>query len=117
MLEVLSQDYVRVARAKGLGRPVIILRHTLRNALLPVVTIIGINVANLREPDNAFHRCNYGFPAYHNYPDCGGDSRSRYTQYHAADRSVKLAGAVPSDALPDRPGSGGSFRGSQQPFF
>ena len=47
MLEVLGQDYVRVAKAKGLTKPVIILRHTLRNALLPVVTIIGVNIANL----------------------------------------------------------------------
>lgn len=42
MLEVLSQDYVRTARAKGLGQRVVILRHALRNALLPVITILGL---------------------------------------------------------------------------
>jgi peptide/nickel transport system permease protein len=42
MLEVLSQDYVRTARAKGLGERFVILRHALRNAWLPVVTMIGL---------------------------------------------------------------------------
>lgn len=47
MLEVLSQDYVRVARAKGLRETVVLLRHGLRNALLPVVTVLGLQVAYL----------------------------------------------------------------------
>lgn len=42
MLEVLGEDYVRTARAKGLRRKVIILRHVLRNALIPIVTVIGL---------------------------------------------------------------------------
>src|SRR5688572_8567343 len=41
MLEVVRQDYVRTARAKGLGEGGVIYRHALRNALLPVVTFIG----------------------------------------------------------------------------
>lgn len=41
MLDVLSQDYVRTARAKGLFEAVVVRRHALRNALLPVVTIVG----------------------------------------------------------------------------
>ena len=41
MLEVIRQDYIRTARAKGLKESVIILKHALRNALLPVVTILG----------------------------------------------------------------------------
>jgi peptide/nickel transport system permease protein len=41
MLEVLRQDYVRTARAKGLGESVVILSHSLRNALVPIITIIG----------------------------------------------------------------------------
>jgi peptide/nickel transport system permease protein len=41
MLDVLGQDYVRTARAKGLFEAVVVQRHALRNALLPVVTIIG----------------------------------------------------------------------------
>jgi peptide/nickel transport system permease protein len=44
MLEVLGQDYVRTARAKGLSERLVILKHALRNALLPVVTIIGIEL-------------------------------------------------------------------------
>ena len=47
MLEVLGQDYVRTARAKGLKERVVISRHALRNAMLPVVTILGLQFANL----------------------------------------------------------------------
>ncbi len=42
MLEVLRQDYIRTAWAKGLGERVVILRHALKNALIPVITIIGL---------------------------------------------------------------------------
>jgi len=44
MLEVLGRDYVRVARAKGLPEWRVIMVHALRNALLPVVTIIGLQL-------------------------------------------------------------------------
>ena len=44
MLEVLRQDYVRTAWAKGLKEKVVVLRHTLKNALIPVVTIIGLQL-------------------------------------------------------------------------
>ncbi len=47
MLEVMQQDYVRTARAKGLRERVIVLRHMLRNSLIPVVTILGPAVAGL----------------------------------------------------------------------
>jgi peptide/nickel transport system permease protein len=47
MLEVLRQDYVRTARAKGLRGGAVVLRHALRNALIPVVTIIGSYIAAL----------------------------------------------------------------------
>ncbi len=47
MLEVLREDYVRTARAKGLIESVIVNRHALKNALLPVVTVIGIEFAFL----------------------------------------------------------------------
>ncbi|MCB0090242.1 MAG: ABC transporter permease [Caldilineaceae bacterium] len=46
-IETLSQDYVRTATAKGLSRQVVILRHAVRNALLPVVTVIGFRIAFL----------------------------------------------------------------------
>jgi peptide/nickel transport system permease protein len=47
MLEVLNQDYVRTARAKGLAEREVILSHALRNALLPVVTIVGLQLGTL----------------------------------------------------------------------
>ncbi len=45
MLDVLGEDYVRTARAKGLGEPTIVLKHALRNALVPIVTVLGLTVA------------------------------------------------------------------------
>ncbi|NIN68467.1 MAG: ABC transporter permease subunit [Anaerolineae bacterium] len=47
MLEVLEQDYMRTARAKGLVERVVIMRHALKNALLPVITIVGLQVGVL----------------------------------------------------------------------
>ena len=47
MLEAISADYVRTAYAKGLNSRVVAMRHMLRNALLPVVTIMGIDMASL----------------------------------------------------------------------
>ncbi len=47
MLEVISQDYVRTARAKGLAEPLIILRHALMNALIPLVTVVGLQMGEL----------------------------------------------------------------------
>jgi peptide/nickel transport system permease protein len=47
LLEVLSQDYVRTARAKGLSRRLVIWRHVLRNAMAPVLTTIGITFGSL----------------------------------------------------------------------
>ena len=47
MLEVLNEDYVRTAWAKGLAPKVVIIRHALRNALLPVVTMLGMLLAGL----------------------------------------------------------------------
>lgn len=47
MLEVLSADYIKTAKAKGLSGKVIVVRHALRNAILPVVTYIGPMTANI----------------------------------------------------------------------
>ncbi|MGH2372287.1 MAG: ABC transporter permease [bacterium] len=47
MLEVLTQDYMRTARAKGLAGRTIVFRHALRNAAIPVITIIGLDIAYL----------------------------------------------------------------------
>ncbi|MFN2322372.1 MAG: ABC transporter permease [Trueperaceae bacterium] len=47
MLEVLSQDYVRTARSKGVEERVVVRKHALRNALLPVVTVVGLSFGTL----------------------------------------------------------------------
>ena len=47
MLEVMQQDYIRTARAKGVAERMVILKHGLRNAVLPVVTYLGTLIANL----------------------------------------------------------------------
>jgi peptide/nickel transport system permease protein len=47
LLEVLKQDYVRTARAKGMSEDVVIVVHALKNALLPVVTVLGISLGHL----------------------------------------------------------------------
>lgn len=47
MLEVIRQDYIRTARAKGLREADVIFRHALRNALMPIVTILGLSVPGL----------------------------------------------------------------------
>ncbi len=47
MLEVLQQDYVRTAQAKGLANRVVVIRHALKNALLPIVTVVGLQLGGL----------------------------------------------------------------------
>ena len=47
MLDVLRQDYIRTARAKGLAEKLVIARHALKNSLIPVVTVLGFNLAML----------------------------------------------------------------------
>ena len=47
MLENLSQDYVRTARAKGMSEPVVVLKHVLRNSLIPVVTVIALGIPSI----------------------------------------------------------------------
>ncbi|MHC4048001.1 ABC transporter permease [Bradyrhizobium sp. 23AC] len=47
MLEVLRQDYIRTAKAKGLSTTVIVVRHALRNALIPVITLVGLQAGAL----------------------------------------------------------------------
>ena len=47
MLEILQQDYLRTAKAKGIGRFLVINKHALRNALVPIVTVIGMEVPTL----------------------------------------------------------------------
>jgi len=47
MLEVMRQDYVRTARAKGLAERTVVIRHAMRNALVPVVTVVGLSLPGL----------------------------------------------------------------------
>jgi peptide/nickel transport system permease protein len=47
MLEVLGEDYVRTARAKGLGERTVVLNHALRNALIPTITVLGVTFGRL----------------------------------------------------------------------
>lgn len=47
LLEVMGQDYIRTARAKGLSETKVIFKHALRNALIPVITVLGPTIANL----------------------------------------------------------------------
>ena len=47
LLEVMGQDYIRTARAKGLSETKVVLKHAMRNALIPVITVLGPTVANL----------------------------------------------------------------------
>jgi len=47
LIEVLSKNYIETARAKGLKEKVVILKHAFRNALLPVITFMGINISAL----------------------------------------------------------------------
>ena len=47
MLDVMSQDYIRTARAKGLTTPVVVVRHALKNAVLPALTVAGLQLAGL----------------------------------------------------------------------
>ena len=47
LLEVLRQDYVRTAWAKGIGERVIVLKHALKNAIIPVITVLGLQVAQI----------------------------------------------------------------------
>ena len=47
VLEIMSEDYVRTARAKGLGENAVVWRHVLRNALVPVITVVGLELGTL----------------------------------------------------------------------
>jgi peptide/nickel transport system permease protein len=47
LLEALSQDYIRTARAKGLGENLVILRHGLRNSLIPIISVLGVSIGHL----------------------------------------------------------------------
>ena len=47
MLDVINQDYIRTAKAKGLSQRTVIWKHAIRNAILPIVTILGVAIAGI----------------------------------------------------------------------
>jgi ABC-type dipeptide/oligopeptide/nickel transport system permease component len=49
LIDVFAQDYIRTAEAKGLGKAAIIVRHSLKNGLIPVITVIGLQIGALIE--------------------------------------------------------------------
>lgn len=65
MLEVLGEDYVRTARAKGAGRRQVVVRHALRNSLIPVVTLVGAQIGNLMSGSTVVEVI-FGFPGVGN---------------------------------------------------
>ncbi|MBM3139215.1 MAG: ABC transporter permease [Chloroflexi bacterium] len=66
MLEVLRQDYVRTARAKGLAESVVVMRHAVRNGIIPVITIIGLSLPGLIAGTPLFERI-FVLPGMGNY--------------------------------------------------
>jgi peptide/nickel transport system permease protein len=66
LLEVLRHDYVRTAWAKGLRERTVILKHSLKNALIPVVTILGIQVAQILSGTVIFESI-FGLPGMGRY--------------------------------------------------
>jgi oligopeptide transport system permease protein len=66
MLEVLSQDYVRTARSKGLSEATVVLRHVLKNTLIPFVTVLGPMLANLLTGTFVIERI-FAIPGLGNY--------------------------------------------------
>jgi len=59
MLEILGEDYIRTARSKGLSEKMVIYKHAFRNAIIPVITIIGLQTGDLLAGaiiiENVFH--------------------------------------------------------------
>ena len=70
MLEVLNLDYVRTARAKGLGEWLVIVKHALKNAAIPIVTVIGLQFGVLLA-GRGDHRDGVCHP-WHGSPHCAG---------------------------------------------
>lgn len=89
MLEVLGAQYVRTARAKGLSEPVVILKHALRNALIPVVTIFTLDAAHLLS-GAVIAETVFAWP---------GMGRLFYDSLHAGDYPVVIGIALLSAAL------------------
>lgn len=66
MLEVLREDYIRTALAKGLSQQVVLYRHALRNALVPIVTVIGVNLSTVVAGTVIFEQI-FGLPGMGRY--------------------------------------------------
>lgn len=66
MLEVLREDYVRTAYAKGLSQQVVLYKHALRNALIPIVTVVGVNLSTIIAGTVIFEQI-FGLPGMGRY--------------------------------------------------
>jgi peptide/nickel transport system permease protein len=62
MLEVLRQDYITTARAKGLSESVVLIKHSLKNALIPVVTVVGLQIGYLMGTGAILTETVFGWP-------------------------------------------------------
>jgi peptide/nickel transport system permease protein len=89
MLDVLRAQYVRTARAKGLSEPVVILKHALRNAMIPVVTILTLDAAHLLS-GAVIAETVFAWP---------GMGRLFYDSLHAGDYPVVVGIALMSAAI------------------
>ena len=66
MLEVVRQDYIRTARSKGVKEKIIIFKHALKNALIPIVTIIGMSFASYLN-GSVLTETIFGWPGFGRY--------------------------------------------------
>ena len=86
MLEVISQDYIRTARAKGQGERLVVYKHALRNMLVPLLTIIGIFIAIALTgtvlTETVFTRPGLGKMLRSEERRVGKECRSRWSPYH-----------------------------------
>jgi len=89
MLEVLRQDYIRTARAKGLSENRVILKHALRNALLPVITILGLSLPGIIG-GSVIMETVFGIP---------GMGQLMYQAVFSRDYNVAMGVLVPAAAL------------------
>ena len=80
LLSIINLDFIKTARAKGLGEPLVWLKHMLRNALIPVISIMGLQFGSLRRFD--YHRNHilvaWNWPAHRpSHPDTRLSARAR----------------------------------------
>ena len=101
MMEAMTEDYIRTARAKGASQSRVLYRHALRNALIPIITLLGLSLAGDRRR-RADHRDRLQLPGHGPADDAGGDATTTCrscsgTTFVAAIATV--AGSLLADVL------------------